>query len=190
MPFINKEFTCPRCGYHTLKKSSMFDHLYSKKKICPAQVKDIVLTDNIKEYLLLNRVYLSAVIRSKEPQQEKPCHKDEIKLGYIYLIREREFFNNNVPVYKVGMTIQKTASCALERLKDYKKGSELCTVMPVNPTHCLEIETRIKRSFREAFKKHDDGYEYFEGEPWKMIQIMFRIIDQWAPKTSTHNISA
>lgn len=186
---MKQPFVCISCGYEAHHKSSMWNHFYRKKKPCPKLNTDIILTDNIKEYILHNRVYKPASTRSKEPKQEKPCHKDEVQLGYIYLIREREFFNNNVPVYKVGMTIQKTASCALERLKDYKKGSELCTVMPVSPTHCLEIETRIKRAFRETFQKHNDGHEYFEGEPWKMIQIMFGIIDQWTPMKTNISIS-
>jgi Zn ribbon nucleic-acid-binding protein len=49
-------YTCCRCGYHTKNKKDMRKHLY-KKKICPALENDIELTDEIKEYILLNRIY-------------------------------------------------------------------------------------------------------------------------------------
>lgn len=50
-------FTCICCGYITSKKSSMRDHLYKKKTPCPKSQRDIDLTEEIKDYILQNRVY-------------------------------------------------------------------------------------------------------------------------------------
>lgn len=51
------DFQCICCGYTTSKKSSMKDHLYKKKIPCPKSVNDIELSEEIKEYILTNRVY-------------------------------------------------------------------------------------------------------------------------------------
>lgn len=50
-------YTCVRCGYITGKRSNMMKHLYEKIKTCPATHYEIVLTDEIKTYILDNRVY-------------------------------------------------------------------------------------------------------------------------------------
>lgn len=53
---INK-YLCPRCGYETDHKPSMYNHLYRKKKTCSITIDNIDLTDEIKQYILDNRVY-------------------------------------------------------------------------------------------------------------------------------------
>jgi hypothetical protein len=50
-------YTCPRCEYFTSKKPDMYKHLHKLLKPCPAIHQDIVLTDEIKQYILDNRVY-------------------------------------------------------------------------------------------------------------------------------------
>jgi hypothetical protein len=50
-------YTCPRCGYDTHSKSGMRNHLYKKLKACPAIREQLQLTDEVKEYILDNRVY-------------------------------------------------------------------------------------------------------------------------------------
>lgn len=52
-------YTCPRCNYQVDVKSSIRTHLYKLKKPCAARTieQDIELTDEIKEYILNNRIY-------------------------------------------------------------------------------------------------------------------------------------
>jgi hypothetical protein len=50
-------YTCPRCDYTTPRKPAMRYHLYHLKKPCPKSKVDIELTDEIREYILQNRVY-------------------------------------------------------------------------------------------------------------------------------------
>jgi hypothetical protein len=50
-------YTCIRCGYETMKKSCMNQHLNMVKKPCAATNNDIKLTDEIKNYILINRIY-------------------------------------------------------------------------------------------------------------------------------------
>lgn len=51
------DYTCPRCSYKTRIKNDMRKHLYNRKKSCPGQTNQIVLTDEIRERVLENRVY-------------------------------------------------------------------------------------------------------------------------------------
>lgn len=53
----HKDYMCPRCGYCTPFKNDMRKHMYRKLKVCPAALKDIEMTDEIKGYVLDNRVY-------------------------------------------------------------------------------------------------------------------------------------
>lgn len=93
-------------------------------------------------------------------------------LGYIYLIREREFANTNQNVYKVGRTVQKGTSLFLDRLKAYKKESELHMIRKVPMDRVAHIEARIIALFKQRFEKHPDGNEYFIGNVDEMIDII------------------
>lgn len=68
MPKIQKNlpYECPRCGYKTDQLGCIRRHLFDRKKGCPSTKSDIVLTDEIKEYVLNNRVY-----RSKKDVKEE-----------------------------------------------------------------------------------------------------------------------
>src|SRR5438067_233972 len=49
-------YSCVRCNLKTAKKGDMKRHLY-KKTICPATLYDVTLTEEIKQYILMNRTY-------------------------------------------------------------------------------------------------------------------------------------
>lgn len=57
MSFNYPDYCCPRCSYHTKEKTNMKNHFYKKKKPCPSITSDIDLTEEIKQYVLGNRVY-------------------------------------------------------------------------------------------------------------------------------------
>jgi len=50
-------YHCPRCGYVASQKCNMKKHFYSRTKPCPMFDNDIELTDEIKEYVLVNHIY-------------------------------------------------------------------------------------------------------------------------------------
>ena len=158
----------------------MHKHLYDLTKPCPAIVKPLELTNDIKEYILANRIYnvpsIKKVVAKTQSDSVPKTNEDNQCFGYIYLIREREFYVKNEAVYKVGRTIQKNPSCFLERLRDYKKGSQLYAISPISTEQCVECETTIINKFRETFPKHDDGHEYFIGEPSLMWDIIVDVI--------------
>lgn len=51
-------YTCPRCEYVTSKRNDMWKHFYEKKKVCSATRHNIELTNDIKGYVLDNRIYI------------------------------------------------------------------------------------------------------------------------------------
>lgn len=53
----HKPYTCVRCGYETYLKDDIRKHMYKRKKPCPCTVTTIEITDEIKEWILENRIY-------------------------------------------------------------------------------------------------------------------------------------
>lgn len=51
-------YCCPRCDFTTNRKSRIYDHLFQRKKECPAVKEEIELTLDLKNYILENRVLL------------------------------------------------------------------------------------------------------------------------------------
>lgn len=62
----NPYYTCICCGYETDLKSNMYRHLYLKKKPCPKTKNNIEFTDEIKDHIMINRIYII-------PIEEKPA---------------------------------------------------------------------------------------------------------------------
>lgn len=52
-----EKYECFRCGYCTHDRSCMRRHLFNVKKPCPGQKNAVVLTDDIKQHILDNRIY-------------------------------------------------------------------------------------------------------------------------------------
>lgn len=57
MPKQTEPYTCPRCGYYTIQKPSMRKHLYINKKVCPMNISNIELTDQVKQTIIDYRIY-------------------------------------------------------------------------------------------------------------------------------------
>lgn len=51
------EFECCRCMYKTSEKSRMHYHLYIRRTPCPAARRDITLTEEIKDKIMIDRIY-------------------------------------------------------------------------------------------------------------------------------------
>jgi hypothetical protein len=62
-------YQCIACGFTSQEKDRMRYHLMKRKNPCPKLLNDIILTDEIKEYILQNRVYHLSKNDQKTPQQ-------------------------------------------------------------------------------------------------------------------------
>lgn len=113
----------------------------------------------IKKYLLLKQ----------ETEKIKQLCEDISMYQYIYLIKEREFVNNNSDIYKIGKTIQDP----LKRLVHYPKQSKIITVVTVSNCHIIEKD--LIKTFKSKFKwRNDIGNEYFEGDQLDMMNEIFK----------------
>lgn len=87
--------------------------------------------------------------------------------GIIYLVQPMEYIGSNC--YKVGCSGKPT----LERVTTgYKKGTTYLLIM--NTIYPFVLEKKIKKIFNTTFKLIA-GYEYFEGDAKKMIDIIINL---------------
>jgi hypothetical protein len=118
-------YTCPRCNYKTPIKARMNRHLITLKKECPATNNDIELTDEIKEYILKNRIYHI---------------QKEVKPTFIQNIQYNNTMNNYV---KNMNTIEK-----LDKYMEYKN-TEITSLEDNIQNHFYRRITNLKT---DAFK--------------------------------------
>ena len=86
---------------------------------------------------------------------------------YIYLIWEREFWSQNINIYKIGKSKQENC----RRLQAYPKGSRLIMIITVE--HVDQTELELINIFKQKFiQRSDIGTEYFQGDCKSMIDII------------------
>lgn len=75
-------YTCIRCNYSTNYKSHIQNH-FKRVKVCFAFNNDIELTDDIKQYILQNRIY-KIPKKEKEIKIEKnyPCNQPDCTITF------------------------------------------------------------------------------------------------------------
>lgn len=90
--------------------------------------------------------------------------------NYIYLLHEKEYVDTKKNVYKIGRSTQGNT----ERVKNgYPAGSRL--LLQIRCDDCHSMETYLIREFKDLFKLHR-GREYFEGDVFLMINLIFTSI--------------
>lgn len=83
--------------------------------------------------------------------------------NYIYLLREREFIESNLNIYKIGKSTQEN----IKRFKQYPKNSEL--ILQIECENCSVYEKDLINLFNLKYIKRTDlGLEYFEGNKDEM----------------------
>ncbi len=169
-------YTCIRCGYTTKDKTKISNH-FNRKKICPAIEINIDLTNEIKEFILINRIY--RIPKEEKQQKEKSSIiklPDNDHLHYIYLIRCKENVRHNENIYKIGKTVTKELTINLKRLTGYGIGTELILIRQCK--NSTTIENTILEEFNRKFTKYDLGREYFIGDYNDMIEVIGNIISK------------
>jgi len=159
-------------------------HLFDNKKTCPAVLCDIVLTDEIRQYVLDNRVYHIPKVSEKAPNKiiqvidksisANQCGTGPISLTvvakceYVYLLYVREFMIRNTPVYKVGRSTQEN----LKRFSQYPKGSIILLFLACKD--CTATEKTLIALFCDKYEQCTEyGTEYFKGNAEDMMKDMF-----------------
>lgn len=89
---------------------------------------------------------------------------------FIYVIWEREFMNQNDPVYKIGITERMISS----RLNQYPKSSGLLYCEPVPDR---KLEAKVLSVLREKLNQRKDiGSEYFQGDLTQIITMIKHVV--------------
>ena len=105
--------------------------------------------------------------------------------GYIYLLQLRESYEKNEDIYKIGRTNKKQ----FERFNQYPNGSVL--YLQIKCLDCVNIERHLINLFTKTFLKCDRckiyGAEYFNGNPFLMMQLILKELD-FLCNLDKHNI--
>lgn len=101
------KYECIRCGYQTESKSHMQKHLLQKISPCPKLKNDIELTDDIKEFILKNRIYKITKQEITLPTKTEVALADEIKklklnIELIKSNKKEAFYQHMVERYLNG----------------------------------------------------------------------------------------
>ena len=141
-----KPYSCIRCGYMTQNKSNMKKHLFDLIKECPAIEYDIAMTEDIKDYILKNRIY-------KIPKEKK-------EPSIINNIQNNNTINNYIknmdPLDKI------------DKYMTYKDIELLCLEEDIENNFCA----RIDKLENDKFKF---GYDIDENRLFDIIDEISKI---------------
>lgn len=144
---------------------------YQKKCINP-----ILIQKELPKATIINNELLTTV--KKDIQVAIPVvegfQKKIENVSYIYLIREREHYLNDKPIYKFGRSTQ-LPDHKINRLYHYKKGSEI--VMVLQCKNVIETENKIRVLFKQHFIQHIDGHEHYYGDVNIMKKLIWDVIN-------------
>ena len=153
---VNDKHKCERCGKTFKNKQAKY---YHKKNVeCSPKVNEVEeLKKEIKE--LKNMITTTG-----QTTNNNNCNN---KYGVIYMLKEREFVNSGINIYKIGKTLDLE-----KRMSKYPKGSHL--YFNVLSDDIDKDEREILNIFRHEFvQRKDIGLEYFEGEHKLMLKQLF-----------------
>jgi hypothetical protein len=162
------ENKCYKCNKILSSKQNLKKHLLICKGV-----------SNPLECHLCHKIYYDSSSKSKHL---KKCKGVLTELGnniieenknseYIYLLQEREFIKTNEPIYKIGKTKQE----CLKRIINYPNGTKL--IIQIECNDCDTYEKLLITKFKKDFiHKNDIGNEYFYGNRFKMINIIYNLL--------------
>jgi len=109
----------------------------------------------------------------------KDCrYSMSMEYHFIYLIKEKQDIDANESIYKIGKSTQENT----RRVKSYPSGSHL--LLQVACDNCHTMEDYLLRQFNKLFILAR-GREYFKGDVFKMINLIFFIIQA---EVTPHNV--
>jgi hypothetical protein len=110
---------------------------------------------------------------SQELEKKTELEKKILPIYHIYLVREREFVNNDKLIFKLGKSITTNfgRDNFLKDFKDLPKGRHLIGYWRCDD--CDRSEDELLDIFRSKFKeKLSIGKKYFEGNPRDMMILI------------------
>jgi hypothetical protein len=160
------EDKCIKCNKKLSSKQRLKNHLLICKGV-----------SNPLECHLCHKIYYDSSSKSRHLKkckevfiQKENKNIENKNIEYIYLLQEREFIKTNEPIYKIGKTKQER----LKRITNYPNGTKL--VIQIECNDCDTYEKLLITKFKKEFiHKNDIGNEYFYGDRFKMVNIIYDI---------------
>ena len=139
-------YLCVRCGFNTKIKNDIRRHFYNLKKICPATKNNVELTEEIKEYILNNRIYIIP-----KPTKQKP-----------QIIHNNQIINNYQQINNLI-----TSMDSFEKINKYIKYKNI---------ELLDIDERFNETFElKSNKLKNNKFKYFHLNLQSIIEIIDEI---------------
>ncbi len=158
-------------------------NLMQPKVVAPKLMQPKIIPPKLIQPSVISPSVISPIVISPEIpiafkediQVAIPVDEKRIEnVSYIYLIREREHYLNDKPIYKFGRSTQ-LPDHKINRLYHYKKGSEI--VMVLQCKNVVETENKIRVLFKQQFIQHIDGHEHYYGDVNQMKKIIWEVIN-------------
>jgi hypothetical protein len=171
-----KPYTCPRCDYITTLKANMRKHLYKRQEICPATTNRVELTDDIKEDILKNRVYLIPK-PVKETTIINNIQNNNTMNNYIKnmdsLDKIKKYINyNDIDLVSIEDDLENTFSARVKKLE----GNKFKFGYDIDENRLFDIIEEICKIRRGDFKKlnivYDDKMKelnLFKSGSWEIL---------------------
>lgn len=159
-------YQCPACGLTTTRVSNIKKHFYDLQKPCPRVSNDIELTDEIKEYVVKNRVYKVQQLNPTTVENlEKQVQKLNMKLCVVQNKKNEEFYQKVVESYlggthknvETGVTDVTTASthAEIKNWDSYKDAiGQLTAYNAADPKEKLQVYLFGKASQKQMEKAY------------------------------------
>ena len=162
-------YQCAKCDKQYKTKKHLIKHQEKCNGLsilaCPKCLKVFSNRHNKSAHIKKNNC------KQKELLIHTYCNTVVIKFNYIYLMIEREFIELNRNIFKLGKTKQESN----KRLSAYPKGSHLMFHMAC--IDCDKVEKILLNIFSRLFiPMKEYGNEYFQGNHYEMIKIIYNTI--------------
>lgn len=94
-------YTCISCGMTTYDRKDMRRHLYGRKTACPMSKNPVALTNEIRDYILTNRVYH---VPKPEPTIHQTIHNNNVINNMIVAMPTEEKLSKYIDYTKGSMS--------------------------------------------------------------------------------------
>lgn len=150
-PHKKPKYQCISCGYETAKKTDMRTHLYKLKKPCPRCFNaEVELTDEIKEHILANRIYV-------------PPKRDEKPLPSI--VNNYQQINNFINTMDIVDKMNTYKSHAKVELIDFSE--------KVEDTYASKTKRLVSDGYKHGFKLKSSDFLEIIDEVSKILRDDF-----------------
>lgn len=173
-----KPYTCPRCAYVTALKTDMFKHLYKLKKTCPGQESLIELTEEVKQSILNNRVYIPEKVHQPNTIINNYNNVNNFIAGLDVLEKLSKYMKHkNTGLIGFEQAIEDKYSRTVRKLEDdsWKYGFELKRddlLDIIDQISKVELTVDSVKTFEDLniyYDKNADKLKIYDGEWEEML---------------------